>query len=422
MRRRLTLLCIVLSACRPAPDAELMHVDELPRLVAVEDGRIGDFDDPNVGFSRVAGVAVDRDGNIHVLEALVPEIRVYSPDGELLRRIGRRGGGPGEFEGVPRFGVVGDTVWTVDSRSNRITLFDRSGVVLSTGRVESVAIPLPGAFGYLVPWTMLPDGRFTSHFGRVAGSRDDAPTGVRPTDSIPVPFVRFAATGAVVDTIGWAGRPPPRMWRPPWEDDTILEFVQVGSRRLLAPRPPTTMPWWLPLPDGYVLVEIPPATSPDGEFTVTRIGLAGDTVYSRPFRYRAVRYSAAELDTVAARVARGEGDGVVAMVAAGGGRPAVPPDWEVTARALRGAMRFPEFRVPIDYPWASHDESLWIRLAGDAGPTARWVLLDAAGRPRGQLELPAHTRIMWSHGDVFWAVEPDEYDVPWVVRYSIRPA
>lgn len=30
--------------------------------------------------------------------------------------------------------------------------------------------------------------------------------------------------------------------------------------------------------------------------------------------------------------------------------------------------------------------------------------------------------MMPHHGDVFWAVDPDESDVPWVVRYTIRPA
>ncbi|HEX7051373.1 MAG TPA: hypothetical protein VF188_14295 [Longimicrobiales bacterium] len=30
--------------------------------------------------------------------------------------------------------------------------------------------------------------------------------------------------------------------------------------------------------------------------------------------------------------------------------------------------------------------------------------------------------MMPHRGDVFWAVDPDESDVPWVVRYTIRPA
>ena len=51
------------------------------------------------------------------------------------------------------------------------------------------------------------------------------------------------------------------------------------------------------------------------------------------------------------------------------------------------------------------------------GPTARWAVMDDRAVPRGELELPANVRIVWSSGDTFWAVLPDEFDVPWVVRY-----
>jgi hypothetical protein len=70
------------------------------------------------------------------------QIRVYDEAGTLLRRIGGAGEGPGEFGGSPSFGVVGDTVWAYDGRLERITLFDRRGNLLSTGRVVSLRIPL----------------------------------------------------------------------------------------------------------------------------------------------------------------------------------------------------------------------------------------------------------------------------------------
>ena len=304
--------CVALSACDRASVASDSHVDALPYLVAEAEMRIGDVDDPEVGFSRVSGVDVDRDGNIYVMEVLVPEIRVFSPDGVLLRRIGRRGAGPGEFESAPRFGVVGDTVWAVSRGPARITLFDRQGNVLSARRVESVVVPLPRSYGHVLPWSMRPDGLFTSRLSRVSYNRDDSPTGVEPTDSIPVPFVLFDPTGTVTDTIGWAGRPPPRMWSPPSNDGAQFEYVQIGGRRLIVPAAPPAMPWWEALPDGYLLVETPLAQTPDdGVFMVTRFGLSGDTVYHRTLHYRPVRYCSADGDSIAARDARGEGGGMV---------------------------------------------------------------------------------------------------------------
>lgn len=413
------VLWLTLSACDRPIAAGATHLDAFPHLVAQAGMRIGDVDDPAVGFSRVAAVDVDRDGHVYVVEASVPEIRVYDPSGALLNRIGRRGAGPGEFESAPfRFGVAGDTVWAVTYGPDRITLFDRDGTLLSARRTESVVVPLPHAYGYVVPWMMRPDGMFASHMARVAFSRDDPPTGVRPSDSIPVPFVLFDRTGAVTDTMGWAGRPPPRLWRPPTPGERAREFIDVGGRRYAVPHPPTTRPWWEPLPDGYLLVEAPPAAAQDdGSFTVTRFGLSGDTLYSRTFHYRPVRYSATELDSIAARAARGEPGGMVPYSPI---RRAAPAGWEAAARSLRDAMSFPEFKPPIENVWVAQDEALWLRLSSEDESTARWVVLDARGRPRGDIVLASKIRILWSRGDVFWGVEPDQLDVPWLVRFRIE--
>jgi hypothetical protein len=136
-----------------------------------------------------------------------------------------------------------------------------------------VTVPLSTSIAHLLPWMMRPDGKFTSYLGRVSSSRRDPPSGVKPTDSIPVPFVLYDATGSVTDTIGWAGRPPPRLWRPPSEDNTEFRTIQVGDRRQLVPSPPSGLPWWMPLSDGYLLIETPLAeTQGDGVLTVTPSG------------------------------------------------------------------------------------------------------------------------------------------------------
>jgi len=419
----LAALGAALAGCDgPAAEAE-SHLDALPRLVAHPDRRVGDFDDPDIGFSQIAGVDVDRDGNLFVGEGTVPEIRVYGPEGQLLRRIGRRGSGPGEFESPPRFGIFGDTLWAVDSRTNRITLFDREGTLRSTGRTDGVIVLLPASYGYLLPWSMRPDGAFLGHFARIGSvPPGDAPTGVQPTDSIPVPFVLFDASGAVLDTIGWAARPPPRMWRPPWEEDLQLEFVEVRGRRAMVPGPPTTLPWWLFVTDGYVQVESPLArTRDEGEIIVTRFGLSGEPVYERVLHYRPVPYSTADLDSIATRTARGQPSGGVQIMVPAGGTPQVPDDWPEVARALRGAMRFPEVQLPIVQAWLAQDESVWLRRTTADEPEVGWILLDPDGTPRGELELPSNLRVVWHRGEVFWAVEPDDYGVPWLVRFTIQP-
>lgn len=416
----ISALSFAYPACQESNAEGGLRVNEFRRLVAYEEMRIGQSDDPGEGFSRVTGVDVDDDRSIYILEALVPEIRVYNPDGMLVRRIGRRGAGPGEFRSPPRFGLQGDTLWAVDVGAHRITLFNREGTVLSTGQVAAVVVALPNANGHLLPWFMRPDGRLTSHFARVSSRFNDPQTGDGATDSVPVPIVLFDVTGAVLDTIGWAARPPPRLWRPPPESEGRVEFVQVGNRQVLVPSPPTRMPWWLPLPDGYVLVEAAlPHSQEDATFTVARVGLSGDTAYIRRFHVRPARYSSADLDSIAARGARGEGTNVTVS---GGGRGLPGPgETKAITRALRSAMRFPTFKLPIEYPWLAQDESVWVRLRGDSGETVEWMLLDVQGNPRGRLELQSHLRVMWSRGDIFWALETDQFDVPWAVRFRLQP-
>ena len=412
----LALACAALTACDRTTGSGVVGVGDFPRLVAEEDARIGDMDDPDVGFSRIGGVDLDDEGNVYVVESLLAEIRVYTPEGELLRRIGRRGEGPGEFQGPPRFGVMGDTVWAIDLQANRITLFDRSGALLSTGAIQPVMVPIPSGMGHVLPLRMRADGLFTSHLLRVSFAQD-APA-VDPTDSIPVPMVLFHANGTVADTIGWAGRPPPRMWRPPAEQPSEPELVEVAGRRFFAPTPPTTLPSWLPLADGYVLVETPlPTGIDDAAFSVTRIGLHGDTLYHRTFHYAPVRYTPEDLDSIAAWAARGDPRGMSIFVP---GRPP-PDDWEVIAVRLRAAMDFPEWRLPLDFPRLGADEGVWMRWTDQGSPETRtWLVLDPQGDPRGRLELPAGHDVRWSRGDTIWAVDTDDLGVPWLVRLRVR--
>ena len=410
-------LSLSLSACAGDAGTGELTFDGFSQLTASTEARIGSVEDPDLGFSRIAGVDVDRDGNVYVGEASGAEIRVYSPSGTVLRRFGGEGGGPGEFEGIPRFGVIGDTVWAVDVEARRITLFDRQGRLLSTGATDGVRIPLPEGEGYVLPWEMRPDGRFTGHFAQIRYSRDQAPSGVKPTDRIPFPFVLFDASGVVVDTIGWAGRPPPRMWRPPSEEEeNQFQIIRIGGRPMMVPAPPTRLPWWEPLLDGYVIVAAPESRGDQPPVvTVTRMGLAEDTVYTRAIRYEPLPYTAAELDTIASQAARGGGG----MVPMGSAAPPVPDDWQAVANRFRAEMRFPTSKIPVERVWVAQDESTWLRLVG-GGETAEWVILDSKGEPRGRVRLPSRLDPQWSRGGVLWAEEPDESDVPWLVRYSIR--
>lgn len=417
----LVIPVLLAAGCDPTESEAGPHLDRAPLLTLVEGTRLGDFDDPDRGFSRVLGLAVDDQGAPWIVEGSVPEIRRYGPDGSVEARIGRRGEGPGEFMSVQRFGVQGDTLWTFDSSLMRITLLDRTGNVLSTATVEGIPVPLPEATGYVSPYQMRPDGLFTGSMNRVVFYRSAPPTGVSPTDSIPVPMVLFDPEGKGVDTIGWAGRPPPRLWRPPSEQPEEPSRIQAGERSIWVPVAPSTLPNWLPTPDGYVLVETPRPQGPrDHDMYVTRIGLEGDTIYGRAVSYEPVPFTSGGLDAIAEAAARGE-SGPRIM---GAGAPEPPSDWQAIARRVRAEMDFPDYQLPIRSSWLAQDESIWLQRTarGDSAESGlpRWAVLDPEGRLRGEVRLAPGARPLWHRADTVWILELDEFDVPWVVRYRLE--
>lgn len=414
---------LALLACEAGPGVEA-GLDDVPVLAVASDMRLGSFDDPTVGFTSVSDLDVGADGRIYVLERSQQEIRVFGPDGALERVMGGEGEGPGEFRGAFSFGVEGDTVWVIDLRLDRITLFDRAGELLSTARIEPVRVPAPECSGYVGPVGMRPDGLFTSELNRIACSRDEPDSGVGEGDSIPYPRVLFSPEGAVVDTLSWEPRPPPRMIPPPDAPTTPFETITVGSERYRVPTPPSVLPRWYPLHDGRVVVHAPRAeSSEEGAVTVTRTGLGGDTMYHRVLRYTPVPYTDADLDASAEEAAR-SGSGFVAF---SGGAPVRPERSEADVRRaavrLRAEMDFPEHRPPIETSWVGPDGSVWLlRRQADAAEAAphRWVVLRPDGATRGQVELPPDSRPLWARGDTFWAVERDDFDVPWLVRYGFE--
>jgi hypothetical protein len=76
-----------------------------------EDLRIsGATDQP---LTRVGSVLPTPDGGAWILQPTDRDIRVYGPDGALIRRVGRGGDGPGEFTLPNRMGWWGTTMDTV---------------------------------------------------------------------------------------------------------------------------------------------------------------------------------------------------------------------------------------------------------------------------------------------------------------------
>jgi hypothetical protein len=72
-----------------------------------------------------------------------PTIRIFSPQGRLVRKLGRKGSGPGEFQAVHDLFVAGDTLIAYDWYLRRLTHLLPAGDILGTRPIQpSAGLPV----------------------------------------------------------------------------------------------------------------------------------------------------------------------------------------------------------------------------------------------------------------------------------------
>lgn len=141
-----SLLALSLAGCgeRPAPVATV-RVDTLrPGLIEVTSPAptgwndstkawtyrvsltIQPEDDSHGELSQPDGIAVDEWGRIYVADRNPVSIKLFDSAGTFIRTIGRRGGGPGEYEAV-FLAVRGGHLVVHDPQQGRTSVFDTSG-------------------------------------------------------------------------------------------------------------------------------------------------------------------------------------------------------------------------------------------------------------------------------------------------------
>jgi hypothetical protein len=179
-------------------------------LRLVEEIRIGRLDGAEEYlFGDVEAVAVGREGTIYVADAQVPIIRAYDAQGRFVRNIGRKGGGPGEYENIGGMRTLPDrrlVLW--DIRNQRITLYTSAGELIGSHRVTSGLFASDifqvDTSGHFYVRTSVgaprPDGRLQFGWIRVS------PTG-RILDTIPIPSSPDRVEAFVLSTASGYDRP-----------------------------------------------------------------------------------------------------------------------------------------------------------------------------------------------------------------------
>ncbi len=98
-------------------------------------------------FIDITYVKVDYEDNIYVLDSRACQIKVFDKNGKYIRKIGRKGQGPGEMQFPTMMDIVsGKEIMVCDLRNNRISFYSLQGEVLkevSKGTFFRLLTPIP---------------------------------------------------------------------------------------------------------------------------------------------------------------------------------------------------------------------------------------------------------------------------------------
>jgi len=90
-------------------------------------GKIGSDDIREELFFYIAGVEVDSQGNIFILDSRNNCLKKFSRELKFLSEAGREGQGPGEFNSPMALAISSEgNVYIADDNNNRINVFDNN--------------------------------------------------------------------------------------------------------------------------------------------------------------------------------------------------------------------------------------------------------------------------------------------------------
>jgi hypothetical protein len=177
---RLVTTLLGIASLVTAVAAQAGSLAEIYRTGAVrliEEVRITDKELPEgLVFQNPLGIAVDPQGRVYVADAGAEHIKVFGPDGRFIRTIGRKGQGPGEFQGPEFVEVGGGRIFVWESMNRRTSILDAGGAFITSTPSRPF---MTGAFGVFIRMRALPDGRLVVHYerGKDASADDRPPEG-----------------------------------------------------------------------------------------------------------------------------------------------------------------------------------------------------------------------------------------------------
>lgn len=371
------VLLIALAGCAADHEGgETAIRDSRSSLSATPDLRIDGYE---YNLAPVNWMGVSPTGTIVVMQPMDGAIRFFDERGALLGELGRKGGGPGEFERMVRGGWQGDSLWVSDTQLHRLTMIS----------------PADLAF------------RVASSPTRLRNSVNDEGAFV---GAAPVPYAVYAD-----DTLLMAGSsgdeyrlfrvtPDGQVLSPPMRIPTSNHgfSYSVGTATVYRHIPFAPRVFWGVSPNGDRIATVVQDSSRNDRIIVTAIDSSGREVFVRA------------IDLTGRPIPENVRDSALDALAA---RPPPPP------AHVRTTVRK---RTPHTYPLVSaivvgSDRRTWIALGG-IGKVREWLVLDANGGTLRPVSLPVRAVIHVAGPHAVWTTEKDELGVQSIVRYTLQPA
>lgn len=328
----------------------------------VEEFRLGglDVEAEEVFGGRLVAVSFGPQGQLYVLDRQSHEIRVFDGNGRFLRKFGRDGGGPGEFNGPASLGWDGlDRLWVPNAFDGRYTVFDSLGSVAKIVRI-------PGGRGInrlLYPTWFDGNGGFVDNIS-VSGD---------------VQLILRDTAAVAVDTLALLRQPPREM-----PSGLLFMYSDAAKQALRKFRPRLI---WTIAPDGTVW------EGNSSELRLVHRRANGDTLRVIETRHRPPEFTSRER----ALIDRARHD----------------LDSEVDFR--------PQIVHAIH---ALEDGHILVQVAGEMNEVGDTVdVFDPEGRYLGSISLTfalERKGLTAVRGDTIAGVTLGELDIPYVVRATIR--
>ena len=348
-------------------------------------------------LSVVTGINLGPDGKLYVLQPQDFSLLAVGDDGVGLR-IGRRGEGPGEFQGPAGFGWVGDSLWVADARAGRVAVFGPDGEHLDTRVIpvhlhDSYAVGSVGAL---------------SSTGHILVTTRVMAVGPVGEDDGTLPILRVNVNGNATDTVASARlhnfsmtmlADPERglavTGRQPFRDNDLLAIRRTVDEPVI-----------------YVIDRSGNGPRADGmgRVRVRKITETGRFLAEEEVPVPAIRIEDSDVDLVIERLV----GGMSTSFGGGAGRA------RTMRRRVREALYSPEYWPGVDRAVIDDEGRRWLRRWGTEGPGERWILLDGDAKILANVAMPADFEFHTAKGGRIWGVQLDDFDLPTITELALR--